>query len=418
MSKNQRDFFKKKNEWSEIKDKLLDCYLPQYFQKLLTTRKPILYVDCFAGKGKFDDGQYGSPLIALDAIKKSMSLSRSGQSWDAIEMCFIELHHSADLIRNLKEFPGVYCDMDVIGDKFENNIQIKLQDKQGYNVFLYIDPYGIEALDSELFDEFRTYGFHTFEMLINFNSFGFFRDACRAMKVEVPEDDEAFKGLEELVEYQPTEVSDTNQSRDLLTRIAGGDYWKDIVSDYKDKKIDGYQAEKRLSKEYKSRLKQKYKYVLDMPIRIKHENRPKYRMIHVCNHEDGCFLMAENMQRRKSELFTYIQLKGQISMFEESPVFSSTVEGEILTEEDIAKMVRTQVRLTEKEVHLRTFEADFCNEYGVVCPFSMIHSILESMERKGEVEIIRDPARTSSGRISHFWDEKNGQTVLIRRLMA
>ena len=54
MSKSQVDFFKKKNEWSEIKDRLLEGYLPQYFQKLLTTHRQIFYVDCFAGKGKFD----------------------------------------------------------------------------------------------------------------------------------------------------------------------------------------------------------------------------------------------------------------------------------------------------------------------------------------------------------------------------
>lgn len=44
MAKNQRDFFKKKNEWSEIKDTLLRCYLPQYFQKLLVSGKPIFYI--------------------------------------------------------------------------------------------------------------------------------------------------------------------------------------------------------------------------------------------------------------------------------------------------------------------------------------------------------------------------------------
>lgn len=65
MSKDNKDFFKKKNEWSEIKDRLLGCYLTPYFQKVLLTRKPIFYVDCFAGKGKFEDGKDGSPLIAL-----------------------------------------------------------------------------------------------------------------------------------------------------------------------------------------------------------------------------------------------------------------------------------------------------------------------------------------------------------------
>lgn len=74
MAKNQRDFFKKKNEWSEIKDTLLRCYLPQYFQKLLVSGKPIFYIDCFAGKGKFDDGNDGSPLIAMQIINERLGI--------------------------------------------------------------------------------------------------------------------------------------------------------------------------------------------------------------------------------------------------------------------------------------------------------------------------------------------------------
>ena len=100
----------------------------------------------------------------------------------------------------------------------------------------------------------------------------------------------------------------------------------DIVRDFQAGRIDGYQAERRLSAEYKQHLKQKYKYVLDMPIRLKPGQRPKYRMIHVCDHEDGCFLMAENMQRRKDELFVNIQQNGQLSLFNMMSTVTSTVE--------------------------------------------------------------------------------------------
>ena len=57
MSKDNSNFFKKKNEWSAIKDKLLSCYLTPYFQKVLLTGKPICYVDCFAGKANLKTGQ-------------------------------------------------------------------------------------------------------------------------------------------------------------------------------------------------------------------------------------------------------------------------------------------------------------------------------------------------------------------------
>jgi len=414
MSKDQKDFFRQKNDWSEIKDRLLQGYLPQYFQKLLTSRKPIYYVDCFAGKGKFDDGKFGSPLIAMEKINQAARQCKQYQSRDAIQTCFIELHHAADLEKNMDSLPCLFSKPDIVGGKFEDTICSKLRDKQGYNVFLYIDPYGIRALDSQLFDEFQTYGFRSFEMLINFNSFGFFRDACRAMKVDVSKD-EAFQGLEELVEYEPTQVNATQQSRELLTRIAGGDYWKPIVQDYKDGHINGYQAERRLSTEYKQRLKKKYTYVLNMPIRLKQGRRPKYRMIHVCDHEDGCFLMADNMQRRKDELFLNIQQGGQLSLFDVALEYTSTAEGEILTETDIEKMVRENILNTKSNTGITVFLAQFCNEYGIVCPFSMIHTILERLEQQGEIEIVRNPALTRSGTKRRFWDEKDGKTVSIRR---
>ena len=414
MAKNQRDFFKKKNEWSKIKDTLLGCYLPQYFQKLLVSGRPILYIDCFAGKGRFDDGYDGSPLIAMQIINERVGISRISNKNNAIQPCFIELNHAADLEQNLRLQPYKYGTTKVVDGRFEDNIRDLLKDKRGYNVFLYIDPYGIQALDSQLFDEIGTYGFRSFEMLINFNSFGFFRDACRVMKVDISHDD-ALMELSDLVEYEPTMVTSSLQSENLLTRIAGGTYWKDIVKDFQAGRIDGYQAERRLSAEYKQHLKQKYKYVLDMPIRLKPGQRPKYRMIHVCDHEDGCFLMAENMQRRKDELFVNIQQKGQLSLFDMTSAVTSTVENDVLTQDEIEQMVLNHIRQMTGGTHITVFLAEFCNEYGVVCSFKVIYEILTKLEGEGKIEIVREPALTSTGKKRTFWEEKSGQTVIVRR---
>ena len=77
MSKPNHKFFVEKKSWSFIKDELLQCYLLPYFQKLMCTRCPITYVDCFAGAGRFDDGNDGSPLIALKSIKKSLEQTKN-----------------------------------------------------------------------------------------------------------------------------------------------------------------------------------------------------------------------------------------------------------------------------------------------------------------------------------------------------
>ena len=415
MSKDNSNFFKKKNEWSVIKDKLLGCYLTPYFQKVLRTGKPICYIDCFAGKGMFEDGTEGSPLIALNTRETCLQLTKIRDKQGAIKTRFIELNHASDLAANVNAAHPSYDEPVIISGAYEDNIERILARERGNNVFLYIDPYGIKALDASLFRKFKTMGFNSFEMLINFNSFGFFRDACRVLNVDYRAD-EALQGLDDLVEYEPTLVSADKESEDLLTAVAGGDYWKAIVLDYKTGKLDGYQAEQRLSTEYKQQLKKDYGYVLDMPIRLKAGQRPKYRMIHVSDHEDGCFLMAQNMQKRKDELFISIQQDNQLSIFDVAPDYSSTVEGELLSRDQIAEMVSECLDAFAEEVSITKFVATFVNQYGLVCEFRMIYDILSEMQTKREIEIRRDPSHRSNSQPSTFWEENKDHSVSIRRI--
>lgn len=417
MPKDNSKFFEKKNEWSIIKDRLLGCYLTPYFQKVLMTGKPIFYVDCFAGKGKFADGNDGSPLIALRIREQCLEHTTRTSKDGAIQTCFIELNHAGDLKNNIGTIGWSYDQPYVISGKYENNIEDCLQQKQGYNVFLYIDPYGIKALDFDMFQKFRYMGFNTFEMLINFNSFGFFRDACRVLNVDYRAD-AAFADLDDLIEYEPTAVAADIKSENMLTNIAGGEYWKGIVNDYKLGRISGYKAEQRLSTEYKQHLKQVYSYVLDMPIRLKAGQRPKYRMIHVCDHEDGCFLMAQNIQRRTDELFVNIQQGGQISLFDNTSQFTSSVEDEVLTRSQVVTMVKDCLDKCPKEISITKFIAKFMNANGLICQFNMIYEILSEMESKQEVTIRREPPLTQQNKPSSFWEESKDHSVYIRRLSA
>lgn len=418
MAKDQTGFFKEKKEWSKIKDTLLEGYLPQYFQKVLLTYKPIYYVDCFAGKGKFDDGQDGSPMIAARCIQSSTGRS-SLKPWevqDAIHPYFIELNHAEELRNNMSSapsFPGKY---NVVEGRFEDKICSILSGRKGDNVFLYIDPYGIKALDSHLFAKIQGFEFRSFEMLINFNSFGFFRDACQVLKVDYA-NDAAFRDLDDLVEYDPTPVDASQKSEWLLNDIAGGDYWKSIVREYQNGHIDGYQAEMRLSTAYREHLKTRHTYVLDMPIRLKKEHRPKYRMIHVSDHPDACFLMAQNMLSRKDELYLNVQSGGQISIFDTMPDVDSTVEGDIVTEKDVSEKLDRYIQDCEVNTRYKKFIAGFYNRFGLICRLDMIQGCLKSKERNGKIAILRDPPFTPTGKKSEAWDDKeNGTKVTIRRL--
>lgn len=415
MSKDNSHFFEHKSDWSRIKDTLLKCYLTPYLQKVLMTGQQIYYIDCFAGKGRFDDGLPGSPLIALEIRNNCLQQSSISRKNDAIRMGFIELNHSQELEHNIGNDYSAYGKPIVMAGKFEELISKCLQNKQGKNVFLYIDPYGIKALDMRLFRQFVNMGFNSFEMLINFNSFGLFRNACVALNVNY-KTDQSMPDLNDLVEYETTQVDATPQSIELINNIAGGDYWRDIVLDYKNGNINGYKAEQRLSEGYKNQLKKLFTYVLDMPIRLKEGQRPKYRMIHACDHEDGCFLMAQNMQKRTKELYINIQQKGQLSLFDMMDDMITSSEGDYWTKDEISNLLReTLEKHGPNEIRITKLLTHFVNDYGLICDFKFIYGILEDWEKSRYAKLVRDPAFTMKWQPSRFWEESKGHTLTIVR---
>lgn len=409
MSKDNRDFFKQKKIWSEVKDELLGCYLVPYYNKILSMGNPVLYVDCFAGKGKFDDGKNGSPLTALESLDSSISQYRVARPMPTVSVKLIELNHSKDLEANIPSQHRSRCE--IIGGRFEDNIvpllQRAMKAHRQLNVFLYVDPYGVKVLNADLFDTLST-TFTTAELLINLNSFGFIREACRVQKVAFREkEDEIFSDLEEY----DSSVLDSIQE---LNNIAGGTYWQKIVDEYSKSNIDCYQAEKEFAHQYKLRLRQKYTYVLDMPIRLKAGQHPKYRMVHATNHPDGCVLMADNIAKRTDHLVIEIQNDGQ------QMLFSQTADNEIVSEDVLLEKVRKQLTGTADFVRLNKFLADFYNEYGVLCDLSRISSgrggsILKTLEKSGEVKVRRAPAFTDKGTKTTFWQEGKGRTLWLRR---
>lgn len=401
MSKSNKDFFSNKKEWSKIKDALLLGYLPEYFSKVLYTNKPILYIDCFAGKGKFDDGEDGSPRFALQARRKA--LLQSHASFKKIDTIFIEAQYSSELKNNISDFETDGA-VSVYNGKYEEEIEKILNVSQGKNIFLYIDPYGVKSLHFSFFEKLAKED--KVEFLLNFNSFGFLRAGLSALHLTGINftfyDDEELDSVEPVYTFE-----DTADLPSKLDQVAGGDYWKDIVINFKNGKIDSYQAEKLFTQKYIERLQEHFKYVLNMPIKLKSSFQPNYRMIHVSNHEDGCYLMAENISRQTDKLVVEIQSKGQPSLFEES------VENEIIDLQEIKIKLLTILTL---EVHLKTLIVTFFNRFGMICKVSDVIDALKELEKELKIQIKRIPAYTKHNKESRFWEEKNEKQLLISKV--
>ena len=397
MSKRNDDFFKEKKAWSEVKDELLGCYLKPYLQKILHTHHAIIYVDCFAGKGVFEDGKPGSPLIALQTMQDCIEQTTM-RSWN-IKTYFIDLNYAKDLETNLKDYPGV----NIVSGRYEDKIQEILKNQEGCNIFLYVDPYGIKALDCSMFDSFTTQGFNSVELLINMNSFGFIREGCRVLGGKFTENEL----LEDLVEYDSTELSTDEKSKADLDRIAGGDYWVKIIEKKCSGEISAYEAETEFVDAYCKRLRKSYRYVLNMPLRIKPGQLPKYRMIHATNHPDGALLMVDNIFGRW-ELMQDIQRGGQQSLWEQN------TENEMIDEKEILSKVIEHLSKINTYMRLNVVLADFYSTYGIVCKVKTVKNIYKELEKSGKIDVKRIPATTPKGQISTFFSDEKGKCTELR----
>lgn len=409
VPKDNSNFFDRKSIWSEVKDELLGCYLVPYFSKMLAMQRPLLYIDCFAGKGSFGDGKPGSPIIAMKSLNTSVD-SFHGETLPSIYAGFIELNHAEQLESLVKTYPKRFQYYKVISGKFEDHIIPMLEYMRrrhsSCNVFLYVDPYGVKVLNAELFVKLPEW-FDTAELLINLNSFGFVREACRVMNVRFREGEAV---LSDLCEYDYSVMDSVEE----LNAVAGGDYWQQVIRDYRADHFDCYEAEKRFSALYKDYLRKSYDYVLDMPIRLKAGQHPKYRMVHATNHPDGCILMADNIAKRTDYLVIEIQNHGQMTLFDQ------TAENEDVSDELLnTKMAKLLDDFPEHR-RLNIVLAQFFNRYGVLCGSPRLSSgrdgsVLKRMEKTGYIEVVRTPAFTENGRPTSFWQESRGNVILIRK---
>ena len=366
-----KEFFKKKKEWSNYKDALLGSYILPYFNKIMSTGVEVVYIDGFAGKGKFDDGTAGSPLLVKEKIYQAKANSRFNTK---ITPYFIEYEHADTLRSNL-------CDvsMNVIQGDYRVEVPKILKNSLRKNVFLYVDPFGIKYLDFSIFSELDPRKFNSIELLLNFNSFGFLREGCRLLKLD----------MEHIEDELPDFTIDSNDFKNdiaNMNRIANGDYWQVILADYNAGKIDIFQAEKLFLRQYMKELHKSFNFVCRIPIRYSKSRLSKYQMIFATNNKHGILLMADNMIVCNNHMAVDIN-KGQPCLFD----YEYRVA-------DCESFIKTE--LPEEYTELKDFYSSLYRRKGFLYLTKDMNNAIKDLESKGEVEVTRFPATTKTGRPS------------------
>lgn len=389
-----KNFFKDKKPWSIVKDRVLVYYLKPYTSKVLRTGRPIIICDCFAGKGKFDDGEIGSPLLIAEHIKSH--LLKQPDTDNKIRGVFIEKKYHDELNSNLSGYANVI----VYPGSYEDNLKNILSFDTNNNLFLYVDPYGIKSLDLSAFSQIKSRKFYSVEMLLNFNSAGFLREGCRLLKYE-----DAFAD-EDLTDY---EVDDDANTKEKMDSIAGGDYWQAILGFYYRGQIDIYAAEEQFFSEYSKRVNQLFKYTVNIPIKIKSTHLPKYRLIFGSDHEDGLILMADNMNKKWNEIVKN-QRGGQQVLFEYEFPDMTLLKGFDL-HDDIIALASAQ----PSGIPLKNMIVELIQKYGITFSESKYKKTIRGMEINNEILIEREPPLTKKTRKPATSMGYNEYRIVVRR---
>lgn len=138
--------------FQHVKHELIRCYLNGWYPKLGTWARRVLYVDTHAGRGRYDTGDPGSPLIALQTL---LQHSFRDRLLNASEFNFLFIERDPENlavlqteIDRLSPLPArINVELNA-GDAFERLSVILTELRQGRAqmapAFLFVDPYGFK----------------------------------------------------------------------------------------------------------------------------------------------------------------------------------------------------------------------------------------------------------------------------------
>ena len=359
-----QDFFQCKKTWSLYKDMILAYYLTPYLSKVCSLGKPIVAVDCFAGPGRFEDGTDGSPLIISKAVRQ-MAEKRK-----AVSAIFIEekRRYFNRLQVSLKDYNHI-CR--TVHGSFEDSAKEIANIGRSKSVFVYIDPYGIKPLRFDILADIYSNisSGSSVEVLLNFNASSLVRNGLAALKCSQQDD------MEEELDRTMTPAD--------IDAIAGGDYWREIVTSG----IQFSEKEELCVSEYTRLMKRYFDEVCSYGIKEKYAHAiPKYRLLFGSRHEDAFLLMNDAVCRARDEFLGKQCVEGRL--------FDMRANDEIHAPERLQKAImdRLTTSMTRKKLIVSAMHSVFA-EYNEGEYKRMIGSLLKDgiiCSRSGKTRINDD----------------------------
>ncbi|MCK4511066.1 three-Cys-motif partner protein TcmP [bacterium] len=272
LESTEGSFFKGKRPWSRIKDQILGQYMPAYLSKVRKLHKPIILIDAFAGPGKFEDGAAGSPLIICQAADQHVRGSYLAIFVNREKEHHDQLSHVLSRFIDQQKVIPIHGSADVLLAKVRDVLA-------DHTLFLYLDPFGLKGCEFSLIEPFlRRDRAYSTEIVVNLSIPTMHRLAARKAVAAGRGGDPRIRSFHE-----------------RLTRVLGGDYWKDILCD--DSREPEAKAEDVMAV-YRERIlgyDQPKAFSGSCPVREKKGSGIKYYVTFYSRHRDAMLLMNDAM---------------------------------------------------------------------------------------------------------------------------
>ena len=327
-------------EHTKVKHEILSKYLSGWIRILGRHHRRICYFDCFAGRGKYEGGEKGSPLIALETAGR---LKRQFEYLDEIILTFIEKNKSnfENLVKVLEEekntSPEKYDGIKIIpiNDEFAK-VAKEILDRLGKRLapsLFFIDPFGFSGVPFEIIKELLA--IPRVEVFITF----MVRDVNRFL--------------------------DSPKHKISIEELFGVNNVLEILSG---KEYSYLPREQALLKLYRDRLHCDAGVRYTLPFRVSADERLQttYSLIHATNHPKGCELMKEIMYKAGTTgRFGYLgPAEGQLSLtqvmgIEELKHFLlKRFRGETLSYKDVRYQTLMDTEFIKKHYRLALLELE------------------------------------------------------------
>lgn len=340
------DYWRELRDHSEVKHQILKKYLVAWIQKLGSAHSKLLYVDGFAGKGKYEDGSLGSPLIAIqvanDRYKKGEFFCVFVESDKSTfldlerEIRAVTVPSHIRIITKQKEFADVASE--ILDEVPIKNMLVPS--------FWFIDPFGIKGVPLTLVQRILQY--KQAEIFFRFSS----RDISRFLT--------------------------SPYHTEALKKIYNSDCWQEAVP------LSGQARDLRLRDLYIRRLKEEEiaRFVNSFKVTMPNILRTAYHLIHATNHFDGFKIMKDIMYGAGTPgTFAYLgPEEGQLRLFSQNlakfkEYLINRFKNRVLTFDRILEEFYEETDLIEK--HYR--------------------HVLKELEKEGRIRVERSTSKTERG---------------------